>query len=437
MSDHSASESPATVGRSPAPLVMTKRRPIPRKGHTKSRGGCSICKRRKVKCDEVLPQCGPCGRLDLECEYQPQKCRDRTETSTSLTRPLRTTPATFDIDDMNFFRHFMFEAYPPLPIDGFSVWQNVSRLSHKYDFLLHSMLALGASHLDLISPSGYKKAALKHRVIAIKSLNGHLSKPNLSVQEAEAAFGAMLNLTFQAAQIADGLVDFLTMIRGCFLIGIHTLPNIEMSLFSTIARTTYIKRVQELVHDVSTDQQLNGIIAREFYQSTVQLSPLCKSVPELRFLERMQRIASLAVTDLSESIRELSFFYEGLVELTSEEFATFIDPDSHVSRLVIMHMLVLDFVISRKTLIKGGTDGDKFQRYSKAFDSNKGMFGFWIDQMVEELPPEYRKYAMWPVNFVRGLDFSFELGHEVWRPFLLSIGKTTLPAERGTVLVIG
>ncbi|KAH7151906.1 hypothetical protein B0J13DRAFT_547104 [Dactylonectria estremocensis] len=437
MSDYSASDSPATVGRSSAPPVMAKRRPIPRKGHTKSRGGCSICKGRKVKCDEVSPQCGPCGRLDLECEYLPQKRRDRTESSTSLTRPLRTTPGMFDVDDMNFFRHFMFEAYPPLPIDGFSVWQNVSRLSHEYDFLLHSMLALGASHLGLISPSSYKKAALKHRVVAIKSLNDHLSKPNLSVQEAEAAFGAILNLTFQAAQIPDGLVEFLTMIRGCFLIGIHTLPNIEMSLFSTIARTTYIRRVQELVYDISMDQRLNAIVAREFFQSTVQISPLCKSVPELRFLGRMQRIASLAVTDLSESIRELSFFYEGLVELTSEEFATFIDPDNHVSRLVIMHMLVLDFVISRKTIVKGSTDGDKIPRCSKAFDSNKGMFGFWIDQMLDQLPPEYEKYAMWPVNFVRGLDYSFELGHEVWRPFLLSIGKATLPAERGTVSAFG
>lgn len=129
MSDHSASESSATPG--PPASGTTKRRPIPRKGHTKSRGGCSSCKRRKVKCDEVSPECGPCLRLGLECEYQPKQRRSRAEPSTSVSRPLRTTPAMFDVNDINFFRHFLFEAYPPLPIDGFSVWQDVSRLSHE------------------------------------------------------------------------------------------------------------------------------------------------------------------------------------------------------------------------------------------------------------------------------------------------------------------
>jgi hypothetical protein len=37
----------------------------------------------------------------------------------------------FDTDDLNFFRHFLFEAYPTLPIDGFSVWQQASQLSHE------------------------------------------------------------------------------------------------------------------------------------------------------------------------------------------------------------------------------------------------------------------------------------------------------------------
>jgi hypothetical protein len=88
----------------------------------------------------------------------------------------------------------------------------------KHDFLLHSMLGLGASHLSLLTPSGYEKAALKHRVLAISALNKHLAKPGLTNRDAEAAFGAMLNLTFQSAYMNDGLIDFLTMVRGCKLI---------------------------------------------------------------------------------------------------------------------------------------------------------------------------------------------------------------------------
>lgn len=109
------------------------------------------------------------------------------------------------------------------------MWQPLTA-DGQYDFLLHSMLALGASHLSLVSPSGYEKAALKHRVTAIKTLNEHLSKPNLSIPEADAAFGAMLNLTFQAAYMADGLVDFLTMIRGCTKSFTHHLSETETYL---------------------------------------------------------------------------------------------------------------------------------------------------------------------------------------------------------------
>ncbi|KAF7547704.1 hypothetical protein G7Z17_g7533 [Cylindrodendrum hubeiense] len=298
--------------------------------------------------------------------------------------------------------------------------------SPEYDFLLHSMLGLGASHLGMISPSGYATAALKHRVTAIKFLNGHLSKPNLSLQEAEAAFGTMLNLTFQAAYMADGLVDFLTMVRGCFLIGMHSLPNIENSIFRTIARASYIEKVQELMHD-TTEQHVNATIAEEFCHSTRQISHLCKSVPELRYLAHMQKIAGLAATNLSKSIHELSFFYEGLVELTSEDFVAFINPENHVSRLVIMHMLVLDYVISRKTAIGGRSAkhcGNLGSR--KEYDYRKGISKIWIGQILERLPSEYKKYAEWPVNFVRGLGYYFEQEHEVWRPFLLSNGTATI-----------
>lgn len=85
----------------------------------------------------------------------------------------------------------------------------------KYEFLLHAMLGLGASHLGLLTPNDYKKVALKHRVTAIRELNSHLSKPNITKAGGEAAFAAMLVLTFQSSYMADGMVDFLTMVRGC------------------------------------------------------------------------------------------------------------------------------------------------------------------------------------------------------------------------------
>lgn len=50
--------------------VTTRRnKPVPRKGHIKSRRGCYTCKRWEVKCSEKLPECDNCTRIGLVCEY--------------------------------------------------------------------------------------------------------------------------------------------------------------------------------------------------------------------------------------------------------------------------------------------------------------------------------------------------------------------------------
>lgn len=49
----------------------------PKVGHKKSRKGCQTCKARRVKCDEVTPECGSCARLGLECSYAPYEPTSR------------------------------------------------------------------------------------------------------------------------------------------------------------------------------------------------------------------------------------------------------------------------------------------------------------------------------------------------------------------------
>ncbi|KAK7433161.1 hypothetical protein QQZ08_000092 [Neonectria magnoliae] len=298
------------------------------------------------------------------------------------------------------------------------------------------MLALGASHLGLVSSSGYEKAALKHRVIAIKSLNDHLSKPNLTIPEADAAFGAMLNLTFQAAYMADGLVDFFTTIRGCFLIGNQTMSNLENSIFKSFARDSYIDKLQEIVTNTASDRNLDAIVADEFCISIGRIRHLCKSVPELQYVAHMQTIASLAATDPTMSFRELSFFYDRLGELTSKDFASFINPNNPASQLVIIHMLALDYVMSRKTFVQQSAKPWGSLGTREGCDCRKDMSKVWIDKMLEQLPPEYHKYAEWPAKFVRGLTYSFNQENEVWRPFFLNDGITTLSTEHGTLPAI-
>jgi hypothetical protein len=144
----SASESltptptPTASGSELAAAVRQRRRPIPRKGHTKSRRGCFNCKRRKVKCQENLPECSNCVRFGLVCEYPQTRARSASALAVPApsmsamlvvsppSAPLQSTPTLFTPDDMRFFHHFLLNAYPPLPILADDLWRNVACLSH-------------------------------------------------------------------------------------------------------------------------------------------------------------------------------------------------------------------------------------------------------------------------------------------------------------------
>jgi hypothetical protein len=160
-----ADAAPFAVPGSTTPAVKVRRKPVPRKGHTKSRKGCLSCKRRRVKCPETLPECDNCRRLGLSCHYPKGNEGPRFSVSSSSSasssspkmtethrrmgpvaaaaamlgatfttgkpaRPISVLPTSFSVDDMRFFQHFLCTAYPPLPIEGNDVWKEVAAISH-------------------------------------------------------------------------------------------------------------------------------------------------------------------------------------------------------------------------------------------------------------------------------------------------------------------
>lgn len=98
-SSSTSSDSPATSDYRPDSKPTQPRRPIPRKGHTKSRRGCFNCKRRRIKCNEKHPECNHCVKAGLQCDY-PANVIQLTQRSTSPSHPqevvnLHSTPGTF------------------------------------------------------------------------------------------------------------------------------------------------------------------------------------------------------------------------------------------------------------------------------------------------------------------------------------------------------
>jgi Fungal Zn(2)-Cys(6) binuclear cluster domain len=103
-------------------LIKVRRRPIPRKGHTKSRRGCFSCKKRKIKCPETLPKCENCVKAGMTCEYpRLDLATNQRPPEEPILQP-QSTPTIFTANDMKYFHYFLMKAYPHLPVGADSLW---------------------------------------------------------------------------------------------------------------------------------------------------------------------------------------------------------------------------------------------------------------------------------------------------------------------------
>ena len=121
------------------PVNATATRDLPstksgRKGHTKSRGGCYNCKRRKVKCPENRPVCHYCKKIQLKCIYPRLSSQEVVANHQPLPlvqSSLQATPTRFSLVDMKLFHHFLTNWYPHLPLGNDKVWvTDIASFSH-------------------------------------------------------------------------------------------------------------------------------------------------------------------------------------------------------------------------------------------------------------------------------------------------------------------
>ncbi|KAK0708184.1 hypothetical protein B0H67DRAFT_603219 [Lasiosphaeris hirsuta] len=373
------------------PNISIRRRPIPKKGHTKSRRGCNNCKRRKVKCQETLPECANCKRLGLGCVYPEPHQSHQYPSTPSPSAALQSTPITFTMEDLRYFHHYLTTAYPPLPMGGDAIWKDVAALSHNFDYLIHAMLGLGASHLNLYS-GDCSSQALEHRVKAIQSLNQALSKPCSSRAEGDARFAAIMALTFQSSCMPEGMNEFLTMVRGCHVIAGTGMLSFEDSLFRSFTQQGYTDSLRRQYamgsHDFTLEPETE-IRFDEFVVSLRALAPLCSSPLELKFLAVTERSAKMAKTFPLEAFAEFTTQYSMVRSASNEEFGPLTDPTNFPAQILLIHFILIEYAIGEIALGEA----------NKRFAFRRRACLAWVDQLLKSLPEEYESYIQWSVKY--------------------------------------
>ncbi|KAK9251515.1 hypothetical protein V1507DRAFT_464368 [Lipomyces tetrasporus] len=196
---------------------------VKRKGHRKSKTGCTTCRQRRVKCDEQLPVCANCVRHRVRCDYEnltPAELRDRylaqlvDRVRTYLMRRTlgRERPFTalrpfqgLSNTDMRLLQHVTMLAKDFIAIrpEHGVIWKEVAVQHAQRDpFILHAFLALSSAHTGYIvkSPDLYR-VALEHKTVALRGAQEAIS--NFSRENAESLLAASVLLCYQTFYTED------------------------------------------------------------------------------------------------------------------------------------------------------------------------------------------------------------------------------------------
>ena len=139
---------------------------------------------------------------------------------------------------------------------------------------MHAILAQAASHLTVTTDADYSSLALSHRLLAIKGLNEALSKTPRTGSDGDALLAACYALTFQTANMKDGMSEFLTMVRGCGLVSLQLLYD-RVDISFSISPSRHLEVMQPRLENLPA-------IDADLYEGAVSsvsaVLPLCRDV---------------------------------------------------------------------------------------------------------------------------------------------------------------
>ncbi|UKZ94598.1 uncharacterized protein TrAFT101_009459 [Trichoderma asperellum] len=176
--------------------------PRTRRRHQKSRAGCGICKRRKIKCDERKPCCANCARHGVECDFPRPTATFPQSTNAAPGSPLNQTqePAANSVvipDDLaggtscqipvleaihlELLHNFTTLTSQTLSGDPVlkNLWRiNVPKVGFSHDFVMRSIFALSALHMSLFASEKrefYLNIARSEHGAALREISSVLS----------------------------------------------------------------------------------------------------------------------------------------------------------------------------------------------------------------------------------------------------------------------
>ncbi|KAB2108557.1 hypothetical protein AG0111_0g3216 [Alternaria gaisen] len=299
----------------------------------------------------------------------------------------RSALGVFSMADMRLFHHFLITAYPHLPVGADKIWITaIPGFAHRYEYLMHSILALAASHLDAVTHSGVAEQAIQHRILAMKSLNEALSAPPKTSCERDARMAAALALAFQSSHLQDGMAEFLTMVRGCNLIGGDETSLRDDSIFSAFRDDGHLHTMRMRIGT----SPLTCVNHEDLNMAALSLNlikALSMSDWELSYWEILVCTVSHAYDSPVETYTTFVMLYNTPSHWTHDEFQAFIDPNNSVAQILLAHFIAIQAILTPILYL----ERIDFQ----GVHAPTAVLG-WIEGIYWNVPCHLRHHVEWP-----------------------------------------
>ncbi|PQE26409.1 C6 zinc finger protein [Rutstroemia sp. NJR-2017a BBW] len=365
---------------------------------TKSHG--KVVATARKHCKENRPVCDFCQHRGLNCEWprfqmtsfiEANRHVETTLETATVPRKLQDTGPAFSSVDFRLFYHFIQVAYPNHPLGNDSVWTHeIPSIASDYDYLLYSMLALSASNLvangtPTESPD-MLCTAIAHRLKAISSLNQAISTGINSFEQGNAMLATCFILLFQSTMIADGLVEYMTFIRGTIAVG----TSMGMKRMKFLFHGLWVNRSAESLEvDLSQTPLIDGDLARSACRSIENLAGLCGSKGEAHMYGSLLMTARALITTYIglRGIYNLFTF-----AMSHEDFRDLTKPTNDVGNLLLTHFVALQLImlpITKAERIQRST------RYVYREKYNDGMTVMWLRPLHANAARHLESYYEW------------------------------------------
>ncbi|RFU34353.1 hypothetical protein B7463_g1974, partial [Scytalidium lignicola] len=200
----------------------------PRRSHKKSKAGCQRCKVRKIKCDEVHPECGNCQKHGVVCDFSDPSLASSYHRESTNTPPTRlasieserssvvqlyqkpsdiirstSTQSVSRALELRLMHHYTALTAKTLSTapNQQNAWQvDIPSLAYDAQYLMDAILAVSALHLRALLPNDQTLVQASHSYMA-SALAQYSELLNRGVTQfnAEALFSTAALIAFQSS----------------------------------------------------------------------------------------------------------------------------------------------------------------------------------------------------------------------------------------------